>query len=291
MMVNFIFNDCIPYNMSLNDYAGALHNTLLAYKEVNKEFDSCVVLAKNQDEQILSKTISLKQCILQIQDSSERIFALRLFNKYPIRTIFDENSNAEWLVNNDFKVIVCNEEKDATNLALATRGNGMSFTLGVCEDLLKDQLELKGQDEICNIDNLYGTQSNTEYIITRIRELNEKSKSLLERVQDIIGCTVIIRDTFKDDFQKISMDKQYSIFDKFKTAAQRNILHPIKADEKIIKDVTPNNGKKGPMYELRIFSPAVLRVYFTQKDETIILIDLGGKNSQNLDISRAYNRL
>ena len=149
--------------MSLNDYAGALHNTLLAYKEVNKEFDSCVVLAKNQDEQILSKTISLKQCILQIQDSSERIFALRLFNKYPIRTIFDENSNAEWLVNNDFKVIVCNEEKDATNLALATRGNGMSFTLGVCEDLLKDQLELKGQDEICNIDNLYGTQSNTEY--------------------------------------------------------------------------------------------------------------------------------
>lgn len=59
MMVNFIFNDCIPDNMSLNDYAGALHNTLLAYKEVNKEFDSCVVLAKNQDEQILSKTISL----------------------------------------------------------------------------------------------------------------------------------------------------------------------------------------------------------------------------------------
>ena len=39
MIFNFIFNDCIPDNMSLNDYANALHNTLLAYKEMEKPRD------------------------------------------------------------------------------------------------------------------------------------------------------------------------------------------------------------------------------------------------------------
>ena len=69
------------------------------------------------------------------------------------------------------------------------------------------------------------------------------------------------------------------------------MLNPIKADDKIIRDVTPDNGKKGSMYELRIFSPMVIRVYFAQKDGIIILINLGGKNSQSLDIKRAYERL
>jgi len=77
-----------------------------------------VVLVKRQDEQTLSATISLKQCIIQIQDSLERTFAFRLFNKYPIRAIFDEDSLIEWLVSNDFKIMVCGQEKDATNLAL-----------------------------------------------------------------------------------------------------------------------------------------------------------------------------
>ena len=291
MIFNFIFNDCIPDNMSLNDYANALHNTLLAYKEISQKCDSCVVLAKRQDEQTLSATISLKQCIIQIQDSLERTFAFRLFNKYPIRAIFDEDSLIEWLVSNDFKIMVCEQEKDATNLALAAHEGGMSFTLGVCKDLMKDQLELNGRQQNICIDNLYGIKSNTVYIINKIYELSEKSKSILDKIQDHIGDKAIIRDTFKSDFEKISIGGQYSVLDKFKVAEQYHMLNPIKADDKIIRDVTPDNGKKGSMYELRIFSPMVIRVYFAQKDGIIILINLGGKNSQSLDIKRAYERL
>lgn len=291
MITNLIFNDCIPEDLCLADYSYALHNTLSAYKELSKTHDLCVVIARNQEEQTLSETISLKQCILNIENRTERVYALRLFNKYPISSIFNEDIYTDFIIKNDFKTTVNGKDLDATNLAIATLNGGLAFTLGLCNDLTKDQLIIVGKADKCTIDSLYGEKSNTEYIAKKILYLEEKSKTILEKIQDAIGRNITIRDTFKKDFYNVDDNVKEAILNKFEVATKRNILNPVNADNKIIRDVTPSNGKKGSLYELRIFTPIAIRVYFAQQDETTILINIGGKNNQSVDIKNAYNRL
>lgn len=290
MVMNFIFNDCLPNTCTLADYSAALRQTLYAYRNLNRKHD-CVVTAHHQDMQELAPAITLKQCILNIPDPTERTFAFRLFNKYPVGKTFDEEKTAQWLIENDFYLTINGVRKNAMNLALAAFCGGMAFTLGVCEDLCENTLCLNGNKEVCNIDNLYGEKTNTEYIAGRLLYLDECAKTFLEKLMDAIGGEVTIHDAFKEKFESLSLKEQGFVLDKFKNAAKYNMLHPIKADEKTIKDVTPANGRKGPMYELRIFSPIALRVYFIQQKGQIRLIDLGGKNNQDADIRRAYSRL
>lgn len=290
MVMNFLFNDCLPDTCSLADYSATLRKTLCAYRDLNRKHD-CVVTAHHQDMQELAPAITLKQCILNIPDPTERTFAFRLFNKYPVGKTFDEEKNAQWLIENDFYLSINGLNKNATNLALAASCGGMAFTLGACEDLCKDTLHLNGNKDACDIDNLYGEKSNTEYIANRLLYLDECTKTLLEKLISTIGREVVIHDAFKEKFETLGLKEQESILEKFKHAAEYRMLYPIKADEKTIKDVTPANGRKGAMYELRIFSPIAIRVYFVQQEGKTKLIDLGGKNNQNADIRRAYSRL
>lgn len=290
-MIIFFFNDCLPNNRNIEEYSLALHNTILAYKELSKKHEICVVASDNQDCLQLAPLITLKLCILDIKNKEERTYALRMFNKYPIGKFCDDSQATEWLLNENFKISIDGSNKDAINLALTAYSNGMLFSLGLCDDLRSNKLNLSGEKEDCEIYNLYGEYSNTEYIDEELNSINESGKSLLEKIKEEIGGDVHVRETFIEDFNRIIPYKQKSILDKFSQVSKYKKLHPIYVDNKNIKDVTPTNGKKGPMYELRIFSPCVLRVYFTQKEQIFILIDIGDKNDQDSDINRAYNRL
>ena len=165
--------------------------------------------------------------------------AFRLFNKYPVGKTFDEEKTAPWLIENDFYLTVNGLRKNAINLALAAFCGGMAFTLGVCKDLCENTLRLNGNKEACDIDNLYGEKKNTEYIAKRLLYLDECAKTFLEKLTDTIGGEVAIHDAFKEKFENLSVKEQGFVLDKFENAAKYNMLHPIKADEKTIKDVTP----------------------------------------------------
>lgn len=64
----------------------------------------------------------------------------------------------------------------------------------------------------------------------------------------------------------------------------------------MIKDVSPDENKKeSKIYELRIFSPLALRVYFYVKESTVLLAQISYKadsneynNSQGRDIKKAH---
>lgn len=243
--MKFFFNDCLPQNRSLAEYTGALHRTICAYKELSTKHEICLVSATHQDSLPLAPAITLKQCILELSDRTERTYALRLFNKYPIGALFDEQAFEDKLLENRFGITIEGEERDALNLALVGLNNCMLFTLGLNDELRQNCLLLVGKTENCEIDNLYGEAPNTIYINDKLDYIKEESKTLLEKLSDIIGRPVQMRDTFKSDFESIGETGQQSILEKFDVAKRYDMLCPVKADEKTIRDVTPETGPRG----------------------------------------------
>ncbi len=292
-MTFLFFNDCLPDGRCIHEYSAALHESLIAYKELcQKQHELCIVTSARQDEVRLTEDISLLSCILGLEDRTERTYALRLFNKYPLGTFMDEDMVAEAVLSEEYGLCVEGQSRDATNLAIVSLCGGMLFTLGLCIDLRKDQLELKGNTSQMDVNNLYGETSNTWHIHRLLASIEYARLSNIDKVKSTIGGNVQILDYFISDFKRIAPNSQLSVIDTFKEARQQGRLYPVKADGKIIKDVTPDKSAKGRLYELRIFAPVALRVYFCHIDETVYLIDICGKSgNQTSDIKTAYKRI
>jgi hypothetical protein len=279
----------------LNDFATLFGNTIT-------EFD--ILVKKNIDiepgiilEKEVSKTINcgnnLKNVIQAIPNREKRTLAFAYLTRYPIQHCFNSDDIEDQLLEEDYKL----EEVDATNLAIAKHNNFFLFTVAVDNSLKNNTLQINGKSQKQTIDNLFGENQNTQYIESQILKINAASLDLFEQLKIELKNSVSTL-TFEKAYKSANSDVQQSIIDCFIEAPKRGLASPYFPDNKqggLIKDVTPDhNTKKSKVYELRVYTPVALRVYFYELNDKIYLSSIGYKNeykkknsAQSKDISRA----
>lgn len=87
-------------------------------------------------------------------------------------------------------------------------------------------------------------------------------------------------DSFIHDFNKEDIDIQLSILAEFEKARKRNLITSYYPDNSIIKNVTPDKTKV-KVYELRVYQPVALRVYFNESKDIIKIASLDKKSNPN----------
>lgn len=297
-MHNFYFNECLPVAaVSTNDLVQLLIKTINEYESLvkkNKGVDRNIILA-SETEKINICDSNLKNVILSIPDKNReaRALAFSYFTKYPIQNHLQSVDFDDKILEEEYQF----ETLDATNLAVASFNNCFLFTVAVADSIKKNSLQLAGKTEQLTIDNLFGETPNTLYIETQIDKINAKGLELFEQLKASLK-NPIYAQTFEKAFKSESIDVQESIIYNFTEAPKRELATPYFPDNRkggLIKDVTPDhNSKKAKVYELRVYSPVALRVYFFELNEKIYLSSIGYKNeykkknsAQSKDINRA----
>lgn len=112
----------------------------------------------------------------------------------------------------------------------------------------------------------------------------------LEQLKTFLGNAVITK-KFEKSYASLSSDAQNSIKEEFEKAANRNLVTRFFPDTKIVKDVTIS--KRCTVWELRVYQPLALRVYFNVIDDTVYLGSIEQKSNpdQNEDIKKAEKLL
>jgi hypothetical protein len=105
-----------------------------------------------------------------------------------------------------------------------------------------------------------------------------------------IFANVVIASSFRNSFNDASADIQLSIIDHFEKANARGTRFLFQPDGALIKDVSPSN-RKVSIYELRIFNPIAIRVYFhvAGQDVYIASFDPKANPNQSRDIQYAHD--
>lgn len=300
-MHNFYFNECLTENFTEEQFIELLSTTLSEFKTLTlKEelnVDQHIITAKSTYEMIFNG-VNIGQALTSIKDKTLKIFALSSFTRSPIEKYLSVDE--DFLLDADYKY----NGKNALNLAIAALNSNLLFTVAVCDALKQDTLQLTThlENKNLNINNLYGDTKNTDVIIHVIEQINLDSLSIYERLKSIIG-SCDIHTKFERVFLDESPEVQQSIFHTFEKARNRNLATPFSPDGNIIKDVTPeckqgSPSKKSKVYELRVYSPTALRIYFYEYNDNVFIAKIGYKSdykeeneAQNKDIKLAHNLL
>lgn len=292
----FYFNECIPQTESYEQYTKCLERSLKEYYTLKKKHRSIdgIVTEKQPSDIVLNGAFTLKECILSINDREMKRLALIAFGKYPIES-FMENEYTERLIQKNYRIEAGGKSYDALNLAMTSLCGGISFTLALHEDLKRHPLILNGEEEdVINLDNLYGSPENTSCLSKAISEREIENGTNLIKLEFFLG-SCKFSEKFKKDFKEFSYPIQQSIQIHFQKAKNRNLVSPYCADKKIIKDVTPDNALSGSkVYELRIYTPAAIRVYFREGSDCTYIASIGKKSAsahQSGDITLANELL
>lgn len=297
-MHQFYFNDCLPLeSTSLNDLGLLLSKSIKEFNILIKkeiEIDKGIILERETESTIICKH-NLKNIILSIPDNNREIrtLAFAYFTKYPIQYYLQSDEIEDNLLEEEYSF----ENVDATNIAIAKYHSCFLFSMAINDSLKKDTLKTQGKTtELC-IDNLYGENLNTVYIESQIRKINAASLNLFDQLKAELN-TPIYTSSFEKTFLSEKEEVQKAIIDMFVYARERGLVTPYFPDTKIIADVTPrDNKKKVKVYELRVYRPIALRVYFYEFENVVFIGKLGYKadykeedsNAQSKDIQKALN--
>lgn len=301
-MHKFYFNECLLPGYSERDFIQHLATTIIEFNTLakkNLDVDKAIITEKLPEETTIHG-VNLKKAILALPDRETKRLAFNYFIKSPIAEHLPVDNDLE-ILENEYRFC----ELDAINLAIIKQHNGFLFTLPVADDLKKDQLAIVGKgDSSFVIDNLYGNPSNTLVIEKCIEKLNLESLSNYDQLKALLG-DCVLSPLFEKLFFRATDEVQRSIIDYFQDAKKRNLPTPFYPDTKIIGDVTPSNRrgntsqeKEVRVYELRVYTPVALRVYFYESDKKVYIAKIGYKadykeenQAQNRDIKQAYNQL
>lgn len=295
-MHKFYYNECLPpVTVYLNDFATLLGNTITEFDILVKKdigVEPGIILEK-EVSQTINCGNNLKDAILAIPNREQRTLAFEYFTRYPIQHCFNSDGIEDQLLEEDYNL----EEVDATNLAIAKYNDFFLFTVAVDNSLKNNTIQINGKSQKLTIDNLFGENQNTQYIESQIIKINAASLDLFEQLKIELKNSVSTL-TFEKAYKSANSDVQQSIIDCFIEAPKRGLVTTYFPDNRkggLIKDVTPNdNTKKAKVYELRVYSPVALRVYFFELNERVYLSSIGYKNeykkknsAQSKDINRA----
>lgn len=262
-MYQFCFNDCIPKKFDKYTLAVSLRNTLIEYKEVKKKYpediDGIITSHPLSEFNLNEDGFSLSDCIASM-DKELRIFAYSIFRKYPIQNYFD-TINEDNLLKETYTITIAGSSFTAINLVIVSENNGILFTLGLHEDLKKNVLTVSlNTNKIIHINNLFGAKSNTYFIQNLIESSIKNKLGNFEKLLSLLE-TSSYSSRFYAGFQNIPINVQISILEHVQKAISRRGSSKLFADGSLIKDVTPEKFNYR-VFELRIFTPVPLRIYF-----------------------------
>lgn len=280
-MHQFYFNDCLPSNsVSLVDLELLFLNSIKEFSILlNKKIgiDRGLILEKDLTDIIICEN-RLKEIIASFKNKDLRILVYSYFTKFPIQKVLKSHELDSYLLEEEYQW----QGLDAINLAIAKYNDCFIFSIAVHESLKYNNLQLNGKSKVINIDNLYGVGVNTSYIESQIIRKNSELLTIFEQLCIELD-NPIYTPNFKKTFINENQQVQSAIIEMFKRAKKRNFATPYYPDTKIIKDVTPNKKEtqKGSVYELRIYEPKALRIYFCEYQGKVFIARIGYKASDN----------
>lgn len=299
-MHRFYFNECLPlHTVTLNDFVSLLINTIKEYESLIKKdigVDKGIILEK-EAEKIIVCGSNLKETIKSIPDKDRetRTLAYAYFTKYPIQDYLQSKEIEDQVLEEEYFF----EDMDATNLAIVKHNNCFLFSEACHKSIKNNILRIKGKSTELAIDNLYGEEQNTQYIEYQIRKINSASLKLIDQLKAELKSS-IYTSAFEKAFLSETEEVQKSIIEMFLYARDRKLATPYYPDTKIISDVTPDDSnKKARVYELRVYRPKALRVYFFEYMGTVYIAKMEYKSSykeenrasQAKDIKRALDTI
>ncbi len=294
-MHKFYFNECLPQCQNQHEFIGLLSQVLTEFKNLksdNLQIESAIITEKLPSEIFLGNIYSLQSSIENIQDGNLKRLAFSYFNKYPIGSYFNlQEQEVDDLILSDFTIEINQQPFDATNIAIVGKNSGFLFTVPLHRDLKNNELSIiaKSKDEILSVNNLFGIESNTKFIEGKIKIFSAANTSSFERLNLVLGeCRY--NERFKRDFQQLAQGVKDSIADEFQKARDRDLATPFFADTKIIKEVTVTGKPKCKVFELRVYTPSAVRIYFNEGNGIVYMGTIAQKSNpdQNEDIQKAY---
>ncbi len=294
-MEKFYFNnECLSGVFTKNEFDISFKKTLEQFKEVVEKPNVAkgIVTEKLPSLLKLTDSYTLLDAIDNIQDKALKRLAFYYFRRYPIDE--DVDIDDESLFEKNYSIKLGDDTVETFYLPYISIAKGYLFTLQIHDDLKAHQLELIENNDSADkllINNLYGEVDNTKIVTSIIEEVGTVKLSTLEKVKSIIEEVKSLK-SFDRDFFKLSVIEQESVLTLLETVKKENYLFPIKPDNDKIKEVTLDKTTI-EIYELRIFNPKALRVYFSFNGKVLLFGLLGSKSSGNQgnDIKTAEQRL
>jgi len=169
--------------------------------------------------------------------------------------------------------------------------------LSPCEVEVQDE-ETANNYCLSDINGFLGIDFNGQVISTHKKVIDSPTydkwvsfhQTNFEQLASFIGKSVITKN-YEKSYYSLSSEAQISIKEEFEKAQNRNLATRFFPDTKIVKDVSVS--KKCTVYELRVYQPVALRVYFNEIGDTVYLVSIEQKSNpdQNEDIKKAEKLL
>lgn len=283
-MYHYSFNDCFEKTCDINDIKICLYNSLNHFKEISKKYPDKVkgILTDRSPNNILvTSDLFLSDVILSL-GRDEKNYALKNFTKYPIEDFYPD-LDIENILSNSYTLQVNKIHYDGFCAKINHIHDGFLFSLALHDDLKNNQLSIfENKENEILIDNMYGFQENSEYNIKKIEDKIQSSKVGFEKFITLFENSIYFK-SFEDEFNGLTGSTQEAIYQKFLRAKERNLPTDFSADKDLIKDVTPDKEKEIKIYELRIFEPVCVRLYFFEESkEKIYLASVSKKPAKKV---------
>jgi hypothetical protein len=267
-MYHYSFNDCFEKTYDINNIKTCLYNSLNHFKEISKKYPNHVkgILTDRSPNNILvNSDLSLSDIILLL-DRDEKNYALKNFTKYPIEDFYPD-LDIDNILSKSYTLQVNRLDYDALCAKINHIHDGFLFSLALHDDLKKNQLSIfENKENEIFIDNMYGFQANSEYNIKKIEDKIQSCKVGFEKFITLFNNPIYF-DSFEEEFNSLTENTQEAIYQKFSRAKERSLPTNFSADKDLIKDVTIEKEKEIKIYELRIFEPVCVRLYFFEESK------------------------
>lgn len=293
------FNECLPRDQVVEQYASALLETATAYASLKKkhpELEGVVTTVYRNSLLISEDGISLWDCIQKINDKHMRTLLCSWLINYPVRNCLDETINEDDLINQSYTLSVGGIQHSAMNLAIAQNNGIFLFTLGVHADLRQNELSLVGtSDRLLTVCNLYSNETaNVAFVENFISEAENATLSIANQIDRLLDGRVKRTNAYVQSFNKLGVANQQAILDRLNKAKELNLLD-FKVDNDIFRHTVGFDKKEkkcGPVYELRVRQPKEIRIYFQYVENIYYVLSMGWKGTdQNADIGQAFERI
>lgn len=290
-MFQFCFNDSIPKDGTNDGLVSHLSITLEHYNSIKKEFPKSVngIITDRLPKNVIlnSANFTLEDCIHYLNRELKKI-ALSNFGKYPVDNYYDQ-INTDDLIKYGYFISINNIELDGLNAKIVADNGGILFTLPIHNDLKKHTLIISDNEKNnCEVSNQFGDLINTALISDFIKADLVKSTNGFDKLLAIVGeCDYDSR--FKSDFENLTSVTQTFLLKEIEYAINRKAKTRFYPDDKLIKKVTPFKEKEIEIFELRIYSPVAIRMYFYETPSKIYFGSIDGKPKKKVQDNDILN--
>lgn len=289
-MTIFYFNNCHPKCDEKEKLSDALKDTLSEYKILKTKYPEEIDgIVSHEINKVSFGSLGLTDILEMLGEKEQRNYAYSIFNKYPMEAFF----NIERAFENprEYNIQLEGKAYDAFYLKIAHDNKSVLFSLGISNDLRKNQVFISNSDsESLSLDNLYGKRVNTEYIDSIIEnEINSKKDNL--DLLKTLTANPITSTKFEKTFNKASSIVQLELINGFK-----KIIDLKKKEENIPEQILKHNTEDESLTlsYLKIRDPEPMRLYFSIVEDQYYIASLekkplkkGKSNEQSTHIKNA----